>query len=116
MMCSGDQNIPQPNPSSDQNVPQHETAYFELPKRFMEAIAFTKTPWSILTDDKYLRVDDAWKIVIEAQDHQQALAGAPVEVPSVCQLPGGPSLTIDQHTPEAGSLDVCFMLLYQTYG
>ena len=109
---SGDQNIPQPKASSDQNVPQHQKATFEVAKRFMEAIVFTKTPWPILSDDKYLMVEEAWKLAIEAQDRQRALAGAPVGTPSVCQLPGGPSLKIDPQTREAVSLEFCLMLLY----
>jgi len=54
----------------------------------MEAIVLTKTPWPIISDEKYSMVDEAWKLPIEAQDWQQALAGAPVGAPSVCQLPG----------------------------
>jgi len=81
----------------------------------MEAIVFTKDPWPIFSDDKYSMVEEAWKLVIEAQDRQRALAGAPVGSPSVCQLPGGPSLKIDPQTPEAVSLEFCLMLLYQTY-
>jgi hypothetical protein len=113
---SGDQNIPQPKASSDQNVPQHQKATFEVAKRFMEAIVFTKTPWPILSDEKYSMVEEAWKLAIEAQDRQRALAGAPVGTPSVCQLPGGPSLKIDPQTRDAGSLKFSLMLLYQTYG
>ena len=109
---SGDQNIPQPKASSDQNVPQHQKATFEVAKRFMEAIVFTKTPWPILSDEKYSMVEEAWKLAIEAQDRQRALAGAPVGTPSVCQLPGGPSLKIDPQTREAVSLEFCLMLLY----
>ena len=67
----------------------------------MEAIVFTKTPWPIISDEKYWIVDEAWKLAIEAQDRQRALAGAPVGTPSVCQLPGGPSLKIDPQTREA---------------
>jgi hypothetical protein len=40
-------------------------------------------------------VEDGWTLAIEAQDRQWALAGAPVGTPSVCPLPGGPSLEID---------------------
>src|SRR5882757_5598110 len=65
---SGDQNIPQPKASSDQNVPQHQKATFEVAKRFMEAIVFTKTPWPILSDEKYSMVEEAWKLAIEPQD------------------------------------------------
>jgi len=61
-------------------------------------MVFTMTPWSILSDDKYSMVEEAWKLLIEAQDCQQALAGAPVGTPSVCQFPGGPSLKIDLQT------------------
>jgi len=95
---SGDQNIPQPKASSDQDIPQHHKGTFEVAKRFMEAIIFTKNPWPILSDDKYSRVEEAWKLAIEAQDHQRALARAPGGTPSVCQLPGGPSLKIDPQT------------------
>jgi len=49
-------------------------------------------------------VEEAWKLVIEAHDRQRALAGAPVGSPSVCHLPGRPSLKIDLHTQEAVSL------------
>jgi len=95
---SGDQNIPQPKASSDQNVPQHQKATFEVAKRFMEAIVFTKTPWPILSDDMYSMVEEAWKLAIGAQDPERALAGAPVGTPSVCQLSSGPSLKIDPQT------------------
>jgi len=112
---SGDQNIPQPKASSDQNVPHHQKSTFEVAKWFMEAIVFTNNPWPIISDDKELMVKEDWKLAIEAQDHQGALAGAPVGTPSVCQLPGGPSLKIDLQTREAVSLEFCLMLLYQTY-
>jgi len=79
-------------------------ATFEVAKRFMEAIIFTKTPWPMISDEKYSMVDKAWKLAIEAQDCQRALAGAPVGTPSVCQLPGGPSLEIDPQTWEAVSV------------
>ena len=89
---SGDQNIPQPKASSDQNVPQHQKGTFEVAERFMEAIVFTKNPGPIIFDDKYSMVEEAWKLAIEAQDRQRALAGAPIGPPSMFQLPGGPSL------------------------
>jgi len=57
-------------------------------------IVFTKTPWPIISDEKYSIVDKAWKVAIEALDLQLALSGAPVGAPSVCQLPGGLSLKI----------------------
>jgi len=67
---SGDQNIPQPNASSDQNVPQHQTGTFEVAKRFMQAMVFTKNPCQIISDDKYSMDEDASKLVIEAQYRQ----------------------------------------------
>ena len=85
-------------------------------KRFMEAIVFTKTPSPILSSEKYLMGEQAWKLAIEALDHQRARAGAPVGTPSVCQLPGGPSLKMDPQTREDVSLEFRLMLLYQTYG
>jgi len=93
--AGGDQNISQPNAGGDHNIPQHQNATFEVAKRFMEAIVFTKTPWPIISDGKYSMVDEAWKLAIEAQDRQRALAGAPVDTPAVCQLPGGPCVKID---------------------
>jgi hypothetical protein len=98
------QALPLPKASGDHNVPQHQKATFEVAKRFMEAIVFTKTPWPIISDEKYSMVDEAWKLAIEAQDRQRALAGAPVGAPSVCQLPSGPSLQIDPQTREAVSV------------
>jgi hypothetical protein len=99
------QALPLPKASGDDNIPQHQKATFEVAKRFMEAIVFTnRTPWPIISDEKYSMVDDAWKLATEAQDRQRALAGAPVGAPSVCQLPGGPSLKIDPQTREAVSV------------
>jgi len=92
------QNVPQPTASADQNVPQHQMVTFEVVKRFIDTIIFTKTPWPILTGDKYSLVEEAWTLAIEAQDCQWALAGTPVGTPSVCQLWGGPSLQIDPRT------------------
>jgi hypothetical protein len=63
---SGDQNSPQPKASSDQHIAHHQKATFELVKRFMEAIVFTKTPWPIVSDVKYSMVEEAWKLAIEA--------------------------------------------------
>jgi hypothetical protein len=51
IMSSGDQNSPQPNTSSDQNVHQHQTATFDVAEMFMEEIVFTKIPWPILSDN-----------------------------------------------------------------
>jgi len=110
---SGDQNVPQPNASADQNFPQHQKATFGVAKRFMEAIVFTKTPWPVLSNDKYSMVEEAWKLAIEAQDYQRALAGAPEGTLSVSQLPGGPSLNIDLYRRAAVSIGFCSMLLYQ---
>jgi len=94
----GDQIVPQQKASGDHNVPQYQNATFEVEKQFMEAIVFTKTPWPIISNEKYSMVDEAWKLAIEAQDHQPALPGAPVGTPAVCQLPGGPSLKTDLQT------------------
>ena len=112
---SGDQNALQPKASANQNVPQHQKATFEVAKRFMEAIVFMKTPRPIVSNDKYSMVEEAWKLAIEAQDRQRALAGAPPGTPSVCQLPSGPSLKIDPQTREAVSFGFCLMLFYQIY-
>jgi hypothetical protein len=42
--AGGDQNVPQPKAGGDRNVPQHQKATYQVPKRFLEAIVFTKTP------------------------------------------------------------------------
>jgi hypothetical protein len=110
---SGDQSVPQPKASADQNVPQLQKGSFEVAKRFMEAIDFTKTPLPILSDDKYSMVEKASKLAIEAQDHQRVLAGTSVGMLSVCQMPGGPSLKRDPQTREAVSHKVCLMFHYQ---
>jgi len=58
-------------------------------------------------------VEEAWKVAIEAQDYQQALAGAPVVMLYVCHLPSSPSLKIDPQTWEAVCLGFSLMVLYQ---
>jgi hypothetical protein len=112
---SGDKNAPKPKPSANQIVPQHQKAAFEAAQRLMEAIVFTKTPWPILSGDKHLMVDEAWKLAIEAQDRLRAVAGAPASTPSVCQLPQGPSCKIDTQIQEAVLFVFSLMLLYQIY-
>jgi len=102
--AGGYQSDPQPKASGDHNVCQHNTATSEVAKLFMEAVVFTKTTWPFISDEKYLMVDEAWQLAFEAQDHQQALAGAPVGTPSVCRLPSGPSHEIDRQTREAVSV------------
>jgi len=113
---SGEQNIPPLKADSDQNMPQHQKATFQVAKRFTEAIVLRKTPWPILSHDKYSMVEEAWKLAIAAQNRQRALAGAPVDTPSVCQLPSGPSLKIDSQTREAVNHEFCILLHYQTSG
>jgi len=83
---SGDQNAPHPKASAVQNVPQHQKATFDVAKRFMEAIVFTKTPWPIISDDKYSMVEEAWKLAIGAHDRPRALAGAPAGTPSISKM------------------------------
>jgi len=104
-----------PKASGDQNIPQHKKATSEVAKRFMEAILSTRTPWPLLSDDKYLMDDAALKLAIKAQNHQQALAGASLGTPSVCQWPGVPSLKIDPQTQEAASFGFCLMFMYQIH-
>jgi len=107
--AAGDQNVPQQKPGGgDHNVPQPQKATLEVAKWFLEAIVLTKTPWPIISDEKYSMVDETWQLAIEAQDEQRAFAGAPVGAPSVCQLPGGPSLKIGLQTREAVSVNSVF--------
>jgi hypothetical protein len=55
--AGGNQNVPHQKPGGgDHNVPQHQKATFKVAKRFMEAIVFTKTPWPIISDEKYSMV------------------------------------------------------------
>jgi hypothetical protein len=109
--AGGDQNVPQPKASGDHNLPQHQQATFEVAKRCIEAIVFTKTPWAIISNVEYSMADEARKLAIEAQDRQRVLAGAPVGIPSVCQLPGGSSLKIDPQTREGVSVYSVFCSL-----
>jgi len=64
---SGDQNVPNPKASGVQNVPQYHWVSFEVAKRLMEVIIFTKTPWPIESDEKYSMVEVAWEQAIDAQ-------------------------------------------------
>jgi len=100
----GNQSVAQPQARGDHNVPQHPKATFEVAKQFMEAMAFTKTPWPIISHEKYSILDEPWQLAIEGQDRQWALAGTSVDTTSVCQLPGGPFLKIDPQTQEAVSV------------
>jgi len=102
--AGGDKNAPQPKAGGDYSVHQQQKATFKVAKRFMEAILFTKTPRPIISDENYSMVDEASQLAIEAQHRQWVLAGAPVGTPSVCQLPGVPSLKIDPQTREAVSI------------
>jgi len=88
---------------------------FEVAKRFMEAIVFTKTLRPISSDDKYSMIEEAWKPLIEAHNHQWALTGAPVVTPSVCQLCSGQSLKINLQTREPISLGFCSTHLHLIY-
>jgi hypothetical protein len=56
-------------------------------------------------------VDETWKLGIEAQNCQRALAGAPAGTHSVCQLPGGSCLQIDPQTRKAVSVHSVFCSL-----
>jgi len=108
---SGDQNVPQPKASGDQNVHQHQKATFEVSRRIMQAIIFTKTPWSILSNEKYSIAEEAWKVAIEVKDCQWASASAPVGIPSVWQFPDGRCFNIDLQTLEQGSLESHLIIL-----
>jgi hypothetical protein len=99
--AGGDQYVPQPKAVGYHTIPRYQNATCEVAKRFMEAIVFPTTSWPNISDEKYSMVDEPWKLTIEAQDRQRALAGAPVGTPSVCQMPSGPSLKIDPQTREA---------------
>jgi hypothetical protein len=105
--------MPQPKARANHNIPQHQDATFELGKRFIEAVIFTKNIWPRYAHDKYSTVDEASNRAIEDWDCQRTSAGAPVGRPSVCQLLGGRSLKIDPQTRQAYSLGFGSMLLYQ---
>ena len=96
--AGGDRNVLQPKGRGDHNVHRHQKSTFEVAKQFMKPIIFTKNPRPIISDEKYSKVDEIWKLAIQAQHRRRALAGAPVGTPSVCQLPSGPSLKIDLET------------------
>jgi hypothetical protein len=83
-------------------------ATVEVVKRLMEAIIFKLTARPIISDEKSSMVDDDWQVDMEALDCHETLAGAPVDTPSVCEMPGGPSLKIDPQTQEAVSIYSAF--------
>jgi len=93
-----DQIVPEPMASGDYNVPEHKKLKNEVVKVITEEIVFTMTSWLTIYDEKYSMVDEAWILAIEPQDCQRALAGAPVDTPSVRPLPGGPSFKINLQT------------------
>ena len=95
---SGDHNAPQSQASADQNVPQHQNGAFEVGKRFMETVVFTKTPLQIFSNHKHLIIEDASNCAAEGPNCQRALAGTPVVIPSVCQLPSSSTHKIDLQT------------------
>jgi hypothetical protein len=55
----GDHNVPQRKAGGDHNVPPRQKPTLQVAKRFMEAIAFTTTPWPIISDEKYSMVEEA---------------------------------------------------------
>jgi hypothetical protein len=69
------------------------------------------THWPIISDETCSIVDKACQLAIEAQERQRALAGAPVGTPSVCHLPGGPSLIIIPQNSDALSVYSVFCFL-----
>jgi hypothetical protein len=84
-------------------------------ERFNEAIVFTTTPWSTISNGKYSMVQEASILAIEAPNRQWALPGAPAGTPSVYQIPSSPSLPIDSEIQEAVSLQFCSMVFFQIY-
>ena len=103
-----DQNIPQLMASGDYNVSEHRKVAFEVAKRFMEEMVFTKICWQIISDEMYSMVKKVWKLPIEAQHGQRTWAGAPVGTSSVCQLRGA-SLKINQQTQDTVSVYSVFL-------
>jgi len=102
-LARGGQNVPHPMASGDRTIPQHQKPTFEVSRCFIEAIVVTKTACEIISHEKYSMVDNPLIQVIDIQDRQWAVGGAPVCTPSVNQLPMGPSLNINLQTPEAVS-------------
>lgn len=72
-----------------------QTATVLIPKRFVQAIVFMKTAYTVSCDQQYTMVVEAWNPALQAQHCQQPLAGASVSPPSLCQLPDSLSLNID---------------------
>jgi hypothetical protein len=70
-------------------LPRHQNGTVQVEKPIVEAIVFTNTPGPIISDERYLMVDKAWRPAFEALDCQRALAGALVGAPSVCSVSNG---------------------------
>jgi len=65
-MSCGDQNVPQPKASADQNIYQHQEATFEIAMRFMEAIIIVKTHWPLLSNGMSSMVEEDWRLANKA--------------------------------------------------
>jgi hypothetical protein len=65
-MSCGDQNVPQPKASADQNGPQHKDATFEIAMWFMKAIVIVKTHCTLLSSDMSSMVEEDWRLANEA--------------------------------------------------
>jgi len=61
---------------------KHQRARFEVSERFIEIFTVHKTFVSILSDEKYLIFEVAWKLGIEVQDCQCTLVVAADGMPS----------------------------------
>ena len=113
-MSIGDENVPQPITSCNQNAVQPIRASFEALERVIQEYGFTWNLWPLLSDSLYSMVDKALLLAIEAQDHQWSVAAASVGTPSLCQLHSSLSLYIDLLIPVAVSFEFWYLLFYQT--
>jgi len=64
----GDHNVLQTQVGGDHSVPKYKKVTIEVAKQHMEANVFTKTPWPVISDEKYSMVVKACQLAIEVQD------------------------------------------------
>jgi len=84
---TGDQHAPHSKACWDQNVAQQQHNSCEVAKIFVQPIVFMKSPWTMLSGQKYSMVIEAGIQDIQARDCQLVLAGVPEGILSVRQLP-----------------------------
>jgi len=79
---STDQSFPQMIASRHHKVSQFQWVTVQIVRLLAKPIVYLKTKWAIVSDKKYLMIDNFWEIAIEVQDWQCASTGAHTSIQS----------------------------------